>query len=142
MDYAKKTQKELKELCKERNIKGYSNKTKEELKKLEAVVDKVLTKTNRTAQPISLEGTEGIHKIVKKTSARASKLTLGTFQEFVTESLDQLNLGDTDKEAWVVLQRERATLTKLILLKINGMPKKEETKIKLVSRAQPDMEVE
>ena len=122
--------------------KAQETQAKEELKKLEAVVDKVLTKTNRTAQPIALEGTEGVHKIVKKTSARASKLTLGAFQEFVTESLDQLNLGETDKEAWAVIQRERATLTKLILLKINSMPKKEETKIKLVTRAQPEMEVE
>lgn len=31
MDYAKKTVKELKELCKERGIKGYSSKTKGEL---------------------------------------------------------------------------------------------------------------
>jgi len=34
MDYTKKTQKELKELCKEQKIKGYSNKNKEELIKL------------------------------------------------------------------------------------------------------------
>ena len=32
--YTKKTQKELKELCKEQKIKGYSNKNKEELIKL------------------------------------------------------------------------------------------------------------
>jgi DNA adenine methylase len=34
MDYTKHTQKELKDICKERKIKGYSNKTKEEVIKL------------------------------------------------------------------------------------------------------------
>ena len=34
MDYTKKTQKELKELCKERKIKGYNNKNKDDIIKL------------------------------------------------------------------------------------------------------------
>jgi DNA (cytosine-5)-methyltransferase 1 len=42
MDYTKKTQKELKELCKERKKKGYSNKTKEELIELLKIVPFIL----------------------------------------------------------------------------------------------------
>ena len=115
--------------------------TKAELKKLEAVVDKVLTKTNKNTQPITLEGVEGIHKIVKKTSSRSEKLTLAIFQEFLVEALEQLNLGTTDKEAWNTLEKQKGTLIKIILLKINSMPKKEATNIKLVSKTTP-MEVE
>ena len=43
MDYTKKTQKELKEICKEQKIKGYSNKTKVEL-------IKILSKNERPIQ--------------------------------------------------------------------------------------------
>jgi DNA (cytosine-5)-methyltransferase 1 len=43
MDYTKKTQKELKELCKEQKIKGYSNKNKEELIKLLQIEPSVST---------------------------------------------------------------------------------------------------
>lgn len=115
--------------------------TKSELKKLEAVVDKVLTKTNKNSQPITLEGVEGVHKIVKKTSSRSEKLTLALFQEFLVEALEQLNLGATDKEAWHTLEKQKSTLIKIILLKINSMPKKESTNIKLVSKTTP-MEIE
>jgi ferritin-like metal-binding protein YciE len=116
--------------------------TKSELKKLEAVVDKVLTKTNKNTQPITLEGVEGIHKIVKKTSSRSEKLTLALFQEFLVEALEQLNLGSTDKEAWHTLEKQKGTLIKIILLKINSMPKKEATNIKFVSKPTLEMEEE
>ena len=43
MDYTKKTQKELKKLCKDQQIKGYSNKNKEELIKLLQIVPSVST---------------------------------------------------------------------------------------------------
>jgi len=43
MDYTKKTQKELKELCKEQKIKGYSNKNKDELIKLLQIEPSVST---------------------------------------------------------------------------------------------------
>jgi hypothetical protein len=115
--------------------KGAEQESKTELKKLEGVVDKVLTKTNRTAQPITLEGVEGTHKIVKKTSARSEKLTLGTFQEIVVEALEQLELGDSSPQAtWAALEKQKSTLIKLLLLKINSIPKKESTNIKLVSK--------
>ena len=118
--------------------KGAEQEVKTELKKLETLVDKVLTKTNRTAQPISLEGVEGTHKIVKKTSARSEKLTLTTFQEFLMEALEQLQLGDSDEAAWQAFERQRASLIKLLLLRINSMPKKEATNIKLVSKLAAD----
>lgn len=115
--------------------KGAEQESKTELKKLEGVVDKVLTKTNRTAQPITLEGVEGTHKIVKKTSARSEKLTLGTFQEFVVEALEQLELSDSSPQAaWAALEKQKGTLIKLLLLRINSIPKKESTNIKLVSK--------
>jgi hypothetical protein len=117
--------------------KGSEQQSKTELKQLEAVVDKVLTKTNRTAQPITLEGVEGMHKIVKKTSARSEKLTLGTFQEFVEEALGQLQLGDSPQSAWANLEKQKSTLIKIVLLRINAMPKKETTNIKLVSKLTP-----
>ncbi len=117
--------------------KGAEQEVKSELKKLEGVVDKVLTKTNRTAQPISLEGVEGTHKIVKKTSSRSEKLTLTIFQEFLMEALEQLQLGESDASAWNAFEKQRSSLIKLLLLRINSMPKKEATNIKLVSKLAP-----
>ena len=46
MDYTKKTQKELKELCKEQKIKSYSNKNKDELIKLLSKNEQPIIKKN------------------------------------------------------------------------------------------------
>jgi hypothetical protein len=46
MDYTKKTQKELKELCKERKITGYSNKNKDEIIKLLSKNEQPIMKKN------------------------------------------------------------------------------------------------
>ena len=46
MDYTKKTQKELKELCKEQKITGYSNKNKDELIKLLSKNEQPIIKKN------------------------------------------------------------------------------------------------
>jgi hypothetical protein len=128
-----KKQSELKNASKE--TKAQQAQTKTTLKQLEAVVDKILTKTNKTAQPVTLQGVEGRHKIVKKTSTKSEKLSIKTFQEILAESLEELELPSADsKESWKKIEQQKSQLIKLILLKINAIPKKESVSIKLNSK--------
>jgi hypothetical protein len=128
-----KKQSELKNASKDSKAKQAQTKTM--IKQLEAVVDKVLTKTNKTSQPITLQGVEGRHKIVKKTSTKSEKLTIKTFQEILTDSLEELELPSVEsKESWKKIEQQKSQLIKLILLKINAIPKKESVSIKLNSK--------
>ena len=128
-----KTQATLKNASKE--TKAAQAQTKTTLKQLEAVVDKFLTKVNKTAQPVNLEGVEGSHKIVKKTSSKAEKITIKVFQEILAESLEELELpSEESKDAWKKIEQQKSQLIKLILIKINAIPKKESVSIKLSSK--------
>jgi len=132
-----KTQSSLKHQNKESKVQHQETKTS--LKQLEAVVDKVLTKTNKTAQPVTLEGVEGSHKIVKKVSSKTPKLTLKSFQELLSECLEEMELPSTNtEEAWKRVEQQKVQLIKLLLLKINTLPKKETVNIKLTSKLLPD----
>jgi hypothetical protein len=99
------------------------------------VVDKFLTKVNKTAQPVNLEGVEGSHKIVKKTSSKSEKITIKVFQDILSESLEELELpSEESKDAWKKIEQQKSQLIKLILIKINAIPKKESVSIKLTSK--------
>jgi site-specific DNA-adenine methylase len=57
MDYTKNTQKELKDICKERKIKGYSNKSKEEIiKLLQAPIEVSIKKSVKNTSPLRYPG--------------------------------------------------------------------------------------
>jgi hypothetical protein len=127
-----KTQQSLKTANQE--SKAVQAQTKSSLKQLEAVVDKILSKTNKTAQPVTLDGVEGTHKIVKKTSTKSEKLKLKSFQDLLCEALEELELPEDEQEAWIIVDRDKNQLIKLILIKMNSMPKKETVSIKLTSK--------
>lgn len=57
MDYTKNTQKELKDICKERKIKGYSNKSKDEIiKLLQAPIEISIKKSVKNTSPLRYPG--------------------------------------------------------------------------------------
>jgi hypothetical protein len=75
------------------------------------------------------------HKIVKKTSTKSEKITIKVFQEILSESLDELELpSEESKDAWKKIEQQKSQLIKLILIKINALPKKESVSIKLTSK--------
>jgi hypothetical protein len=128
-----KTQCALKSQAKEKKVQNQETKTA--LKQLEAVVDTVLTKTNKTVQPVTLDGIEGSHKIVKKLSTKSQKLTIKSFQDILAESIEEMELpSDSTEASWKKVEQQKVQLIKLILIKINTLPKKESVSIKLTSK--------
>lgn len=104
------------------------------LKKLQPTVSTVLDKTGRNSQQVTLDGVQGRHRIVKRTTTRAPKVTLTLFEDAVSKSVASLLLPTTDAGAMLTAFRaQRKHLVRDVQLKLNSLPKKESSKVSLVS---------
>ena len=104
------------------------------LKRLQPTVASVLDKTGRSSQQVTLDGVQGSHRIVKRVSARAPKVTLSLFEEAVVKVLKSVPIDASDGAALLSSFRSvRKQVVRGVQLKLNGLPKKETVKVSLVS---------
>jgi hypothetical protein len=104
------------------------------LKRLQPTVASVLDKTGRNTQQVTLDGVQGNHRIVKRVSARAPKVTLTLFEEAVTKVLRSVPIDASSGATLLASFRSvRKQVVKGVQLKLNALPKKETVKVSLVS---------
>lgn len=113
------------------------------LKRLQPTVASVLDKTGRSSQQVTLDGVEGNHRIVKRVSARAPKVTLSLFEEAVVKVLRSVPIDASNGGTLLSsFQGVRKQVVRGVQLKLNGLPKKETVKVSLVSSKEADEESE
>lgn len=106
------------------------------LKKLQPTVASVLDKTGRSSQQVTLDGMQGQHRIVKRVSSRAQKVTLSLFEDVVAKTLKSLPLDTSNGGSLLQSFRPvKKQLVRAVQLKLNSLPKKESVKVSLVSTA-------
>lgn len=109
------------------------------VKRLQPTVGTVLEKTGRNTQQVQLEGVAGRHRIVKRVSARAPKVTLTVFEQCLSEIIAttaKLDTSDPDKLLKTFTPNVRKDIVKRVQLKLSALPKKESVSIKLQSVAE------
>jgi hypothetical protein len=113
------------------------------LKRLKPTVASVLDKTGRNTQQVTLDGVQGNHRIVKRVSARAPKVTLSLFEEAVAKVLRSVPIDATNAASLLTSFRAvRKQVVRGVQLKLNGLPKKESVKVSLVSTKEADNDSE
>lgn len=113
-------------------LKARTTDLSSSVKRLQPKVAEILDKSGTTSQPVKLAGGE-VHRIVKNTSSRASKVTLKVFEEAVSEAVTSLALpADTLDEVLKAFPLRRKECIKRIQLKLNALPKKQSSSVKLV----------
>jgi hypothetical protein len=109
------------------------------IKRLQPTVASVLDKTGRNSQQVTLDGVQGNHRIVKRVSARAPKVTLSVFEEAVEKTLRSVPIDASNGGTLLQSFRSvRKQVVKGVQLKLNGLPKKESVKVSLVSSKQEE----
>jgi len=104
------------------------------IKTLQPQVAQVLEKVGRTSQQVQLDGVKGIHRIVKKSSSRAPKITLKIYEETVAKILDDQKLNSETLDALMIsFILKRKEIVKRVQLAITKLPKSTSTSIKLLS---------
>lgn len=113
------------------------------LKRLQPTVQSVLEKTGRNAQQVQLEGVQGTHKIVKRVSSRAAKITLALFEDTVSNAVMHARIpSDSLQSMWLGFQAHKKDIVRAVQLKLSSLPKKETTNIKLVSKRLDGTDIE
>jgi len=103
-----------------------------EVKQLQPIVQKVLDNAGKTSQQLNIGG--ATHRIVKQTSRRGTKITLKMFENTLSDCLGDLHLKlDTlqdIRESFGL--KEKKQLVQLVLLRLNELPQKASSSVKLV----------
>ena len=109
------------------------------IKTLQPQVAQVLEKVGRTSQQVQLDGVKGVHRIVKKASSRAPKITLKIYEETVAKVLTDLHLDtETLDSLMTSFILKRKEIVKRVQLAITKLPKASTTSIKLLSLKEKD----
>lgn len=112
------------------------------IKRLQPTVAHVLDKTGRNSQQVTLDGVKGRHRIVKRTSARAPKVTLTLFEQALANTIKSVPLDTSNTSAMLLSFRSlRKQIVKGVQLTLNAVPKKETSKVALVSVLEDEAEV-
>jgi hypothetical protein len=109
------------------------------IKRLQPTVAHVLDKTGRNSQQVTLDGVQGRHRIVKRTSARAPKVTLTVFEQALAQTIKSVPLDTSNPPAMLLSFRAvRKQIVRGVQLTLNSLPKKETSKVALVSVHETD----
>ena len=111
-------------------------KATEAVKKLQPTVASFLDKTGKASQVVKLEG--GKAKIVKKTTARSTKVTLGAFEEFVRETLVDLKLPVDIEGMLASFAKGQKACARGLILKLNAIPKVSKSTVKFQFEGQDE----
>lgn len=102
------------------------------VKKLQPTVAQIMDKAGTTSQPVKLNGGQ-MHRIIKSTSQRAPKVTIKVFEQAVSDTITSMGIKcDTIEDVAASFVPRKKECIKNIQLRLNSLPKKQASTVKLV----------